>query len=204
MQQISPAELALWCQRTLPDDTRSFEVLVSTYKQRVFATAYRLLGDRAEAEDAAQEVFLKVYKAIKDLAVPATLTSWIYKITTRTCLDLIESRNRRSAITRFTEAVDDDGESPSYADPSNQTPESIAVTKELRKCLEKTLAELDMPARSVLVLRDIEECSYHEIAEALAIGLSAVKMRIHRARLAFQETLSKICPGVAKLNFTKS
>lgn len=61
MQTLAPEELVRLCQRTLPDDTRAFELLVSMYKERVFATAYRLMGNRQDAEDQAQEVFLKIY-----------------------------------------------------------------------------------------------------------------------------------------------
>ena len=67
---------------------------------------------------------------------------------------------------------------------------------EARACLERTLSQLDEIGRTVLVLRDIEDRPYQEIAEILKLGLSAVKMRIHRARLAFQQTLDKVCPGL--------
>lgn len=198
MEQLSPEDLARWCQRTLPDDTRAFEALVSRYKQNVFATACRLLGSRADAEDVAQEIFLKIYRGIRDLAEPATLTSWIYRITTRTCFDLLESRRRRSATVLLAESREEGSEQPGYIDSRTLTPEEMAMRGELRKCLEKALASLDPDGRCVIVLRDVEDRSYQEIAEFLAIGLSAVKMRIHRARLAFQRLLDQVCPGVAR------
>ncbi|MGH9932999.1 MAG: RNA polymerase sigma factor [Pyrinomonadaceae bacterium] len=204
MKQPSPEELARWCQRTLPDDTRAFEALVSKYKQNVFATAYRLLGNRSEAEDAAQEVFLKIYRAIKDLAEPATLTTWIYRITARTCFDLLDSRKRRSDTVSLGETGEDESQSAVYVDAKNQTPEEVTINKELRKCLEKTLAGLDPDGRSVIVLRDVEDRSYQEIAEILTIGISAVKMRIHRARLAFQQLLDQVCPGIKKLGMNRA
>ena len=83
------------CQRTLPDDTRAFELLVSQYKDRVYATAYRLMGNPQDAEDQAQEAFLKIYRGIRSLDEPATLTSWIYRITTNTCFDALNKRKRR-------------------------------------------------------------------------------------------------------------
>jgi RNA polymerase sigma-70 factor (ECF subfamily) len=80
MQTLAPEELVRLCQRTLPDDTRAFELLVSMYKERVFATAYRLMGNRQDAEDQAQEVFLKIYRGIRQLEDPGMFTSWVYRI----------------------------------------------------------------------------------------------------------------------------
>jgi len=203
MDQLSPEELARWCQQTLPDDTRAFEMLVSRYKKNVFATAYRMLGSRADAEDVAQESFVKIYRGIRDLAEPTTLTTWIYRITTRTCLDLIESR-KRSSNTVSIDLPSGGGEQPGYVDSRTRTPEEAVLNRELNNCLEKALASLDDDGRSVIVLRDIEDRSYQEIAEVLAVGLSAVKMRIHRARLAFQKLLDQVCPGVARVGLNRA
>jgi RNA polymerase sigma-70 factor (ECF subfamily) len=195
MQSLSPDELVRWCKRTLPDDTRAFEALVAQYKARVFATTYRLLGDYHEAEDAAQEVFVKVYRGIRSLEDPATLNTWIYRIATNTCFDLLDKRRRAPGILPLTPDERQEGEPP-YADDKGRTPEEDALAWELRRCLEDTLRALEPEGRAVLVLRDVEGCSYQEIAEMLALGLSAVKMRIHRARLAFQRLFETICPGL--------
>jgi RNA polymerase sigma-70 factor (ECF subfamily) len=82
--------------------------------------------------------------------------------------------------------------------PTNacQTPEEAALSRELRHCLETTLAQLDTYDRVTLVLREIEGRCYQEIAESLVVGLSATKMRIHRARLAFQRLLDRVCPDI--------
>lgn len=193
MPAIPPEELVRWCQRTLPDDTRAFEALIAQYKQSVFATAYRLMGNRQEAEDQSQEVFLKIYRGIKGLAEPATLTTWIYRITTNTCLDALDKQQRRPATIPLT-ADEEEGDEADYADARAQTPEESILREELRNCLEQTLIKLATEERSVLILRDVEDCSYQEVAAILEIGLSAVKMRIHRARLAFKRLLEQICP----------
>lgn len=194
MEPIQIEQLVLRCQRTLPDDPRAFEQLVTHYKGMVFATAYRLMGDRQEAEDQAQEVFLKVYRGIKALDQPATFTGWIRRITVNTCLDALAKQKRRPATTPLAPGTDDDEEESQYADPRTLTPEQASVRRELRHCLERALAELDTTGRAVITLRDIEDRPYQELAEMLGLGLSAVKMRIHRARLAFQQILARICP----------
>ena len=195
MQPLPPDELVRWCQRTLPDDTRAFEALVSQYKVRVFATTYRLLGDYHEAEDAAQEVFVRVYRGIKSLEEPATFSSWIYRIATNICFDLLAKRRRAPGAVSLTPDDRQDGELP-YADDKAPSLEENMLTQELRRCLEDTLRALEPEGRAVLVLRDVEGRSYQEIAETLTVGLSAVKMRIHRARLAFQRLFDTICPGL--------
>jgi RNA polymerase sigma-70 factor (ECF subfamily) len=196
MESLSPEELVRRCQRALPGDTRAFEQLLAFYKERVYATAYRLMGNQQEAEDQAQEVFLKVYRNIKRLDEPATVTSWIYRITTNTCLDALDQQKRRPNMWPLNPPDGARDVEVHYVDPRTPTPEESALRHELRHCLEQTLTQLDDRDRATLVLREIEGRSYQEIAEILALGLSAVKMRIHRARLAFQHLLDRICPDV--------
>lgn len=204
MEPIAAEELVRRCQRTLPDDTRAFELLVAQYKDRVFATTYRLMGDLQDAEDLAQEVFLKVYRGIRSLDDPATVTSWIYRIATNTCFDALSKKKRRPQTLSLTPVDDQGAEEIFYADTRTPTPEEIALRHEARRCLEKTLAQLDEIGRAALVLRDVEDRPYQEIAEVLSVGLSAVKMRIHRARLAFQQLLDKVCPGLYARTFQRN
>jgi RNA polymerase sigma-70 factor (ECF subfamily) len=195
---IAPEELVRWCQRTLPGDTRGFEVLVRHYQQRVFATTFRLMGNQQDAEDMAQEVFLRIFRGIRDLKEPATLTSWIYRIATNTCLDRLEQEKRvRSTVSSLTNADHADDDLSAFgADP---TPEEAAIEEEARSCIEGAIAGLEPVTRAVLVLRDVEERPYQEIADMLSLGLSALKMRIHRARLAFRRALEQRCPGVWRM-----
>ena len=194
MESLPPQSLARLCQQTLPEDTRAFQALVRQLKGRVYATAYRLMGSRQDAEDQAQEVFVKVYRGIQDLDDPATVTAWIYRLTVNTCFDALRKRGRSPTTTGAAPSSDDRDEESQYADPSVATPEEIALRRELRDCLEDVLQRLDPVERGVLVLRDVEDRPYQEIAETLAIGLAATKMRIHRARLAFQQLFESLCP----------
>lgn len=125
---------------------------------------------------------------------PATLPAWVQRVTINTCLDALSRRKRQPATTSLT-VGDEEGETRDYTNIRN--PGATAEQSELRRCLERTLAKLDPEARKVIVLRDVEDMSYEEIAGLLKIGLSALKMRIHRARLAAQKLLEQICPGLA-------
>jgi RNA polymerase sigma-70 factor (ECF subfamily) len=156
------------------------------------------MGNRQEAEDLAQEVFLKIYRNIRGLQEPATLPAWITRIAINTCMDALSRQQRRPQTTPLT-PIGSDGEPEEelrYADTQMVTPEEAAMRMELRRCIERALSNLEPGARTALVLRDLDDYSYQEIAEMLSLGLSAVKMRIHRARLAFQQAINKICPDV--------
>jgi RNA polymerase sigma-70 factor, ECF subfamily len=193
---LSPEDLTRWCQRTLPHDTRAFQQLVTTYKLRVFRTAYRMIGNKADAEEIAQDVFLKVYQNIHSLDDPATLTAWIYRITVNVCLNELRRRKRRPNSVPMTPTNGNDSEDAILIDSVNATPEEQALRRELQRCIEAVLGQLNAVERAVVVLRDLENRSYQEIADSLRIGLSAAKMRIHRARLAFQELFDQVCPDL--------
>lgn len=194
MDTLTAEELVLRCREAHRGDTSPFELLVDRYKQRVFATAYRITGNRHDAEDVAQEVFIKVYRGIKNLAEPATLTSWIYTITSNTCFDLMNRSKARNTDVPLTHNEEGDDHEERYADLQALSPEEAAMQSELRHCLEDALKQLDTTARTTLILRDVEDRPYQEIAVDLKIGLSAIKMRIHRAREAFRIALQKVCP----------
>lgn len=197
---VSPEALVRWCKQTLPDDTRAFEQLIAQYKRRVYGVAYRMMGNHQEAEDQAQEAFLKIYRSIKTLDEPSTLPAWITRITVNTCLDALAQQKRRPQTTPLVE-VTSDGEEQEirYIDLDTPSPEEVALRAEQRRCLEQTLKGLDTDMRKAIMLRDVEDHSYQEIAEILSLGLSAVKMRIHRARIAFQRMLETVCPDLARM-----
>jgi RNA polymerase sigma-70 factor, ECF subfamily len=160
LESLPPQTLARLCQQTLPEDTRAFQALVGQLKGRVYATAYRLMGSREDAEDQAQEVFVKVYRGIQDLDDPATVIAWIYRLTVNTCFDALRKRGRFPDTTAATPPTADRDEEPQYADPNVATPEETALRRELRDCLEDVLQLLDPVERSVLVLRDVEDRPY--------------------------------------------
>ena len=195
---LSPEELLRYCQQTLPEDSRGFELLVAQYKELVFRTAYRLTGNREDADDQAQEVFIKIYRGIKQIDNPQTLTTWIYRVTVNTCLDALrkEKRKRAQFFGTLLDNPEDETNEIEIRDARSPTPEEAVLQNETTQCLEETWSRLESTNRAILVLREIEERSYEEIAKILELGLSAVKMRIHRARLLFKQMLDQICPDL--------
>jgi RNA polymerase sigma-70 factor, ECF subfamily len=193
MMTLSDEELVARCKAELPGNTRSYEVLVERHMNRVYSVVYRVVGNKEEAEDVTQEVFVKVYNNLSKFEQQASFSSWLYRIATNCALDAIDKIKRRPT----------NSESALLDSLSTAGPEESVIRAELRDCINKVLKKLGHEQAHVLILRDFEDLSYDEIAEALTASLSAVKMRIHRARLAFQEVFSKMC-GAANLAISLS
>ncbi|MFN8567813.1 MAG: RNA polymerase sigma factor [Kouleothrix sp.] len=181
------------CQLAHPPHTYAFELLVTQYQPRVFALALHLLGNYHDAEDQTQEVFLKVFRNIRGLEHPATFPAWLRTITVNTCRDALSRQHRRSDIS-LTWGNESAETQPALCIPLMSTPEERTLSNELRGHITATLADLRDSCREILVMRMVEGCSYAEIAANLGIGLSAAKMRVHRARRIFGHQLAQTYP----------
>lgn len=207
MTIVSDEELVGRCQTELPATTHSYEVLVRRHMDRVYSLAYRVVGNKEEAEDIAQDVFLKVYHGLKTFEQQATFSTWLYRITMNCALDALEKtrRHRQTTVRFFDRAQRKDGAAHDEVTTGQvtpqDTPETQVIQRELRDCIQRVLKKLDREQARLLIMRDFEDRSYDEIAHLLQVGLSAVKMRIHRARLAFQEVFSQFCGGF-RLSFS--
>lgn len=173
-------------QRLRRGDPRAFEDLVIAHQHRVFGVAIRILGNRAEAEDLAQEVFLRVHRAIGEFRGEAKLSTWLYAIASRLCLNRLTSGERR--IARH-----GDEELARLASAAG-SPVEEAERSELEAALHRAIGELGEERRIVVVLRDLEGLSYEEIAEALELELGTVRSRLHRARMDLREKLERFLP----------
>jgi RNA polymerase sigma-70 factor (ECF subfamily) len=167
-------------------DAPAFEELVMTYQHRVFGVALRMLGSRAEAEDVAQEAFVRAYRALGAFRGDAKLSTWLYAITSRLCLNRLASGERRmarqgeGALLRLSDA--------------GPRPDAALERRELETALGRAIAELPEDRRIVVVLRDIEGLSYEEIAQVLELELGTVRSRLHRARAELKEKLERFLP----------
>lgn len=170
-------------------DPRAFEELVRTHQHRVFGVAYRMLGSRGEAEEIAQEVFLRVHRGIAGFRGEATLSTWLYTITTRLCLNRLASGEARMARRRA-----GDEEVMTHLASAGADPAAEADRRELDAALRRAIAELPGERRAIVVLRDLEGLSYEEIAGALHLELGTVRSRLHRARMELKEKLEKFFP----------
>ncbi len=167
-------------------DARAFEELVTAHQHRVYGVALRMLGNGAEAEDVAQETFLRAYRAIAGFRGEARLSTWLYGIAARLCLNRLASGERRRVrqgeerLTRL---------ATGEADPAARLEQS-----ELETALHRAIAELSDERRIVVVLRDLEGLSYEEIAAALDLEPGTVRSRLHRARMDLKDKLERFLP----------
>ena len=166
-------------------DPRAFEDLVIAYQHRVFGVALRMLRNRSEAEEIAQEVFLRVHRAVEDFRGEAKLSTWLYAITSRLCLNRLASGERRMAR---------EGEESLERLRGEADPAAHVERVELEAALQRAITELPEERRIVVVLRDFEGLSYEEIAAALDLELGTVRSRLHRARMDLKEKLERFLP----------
>lgn len=150
----------------------TFERVYETYRGRVFGTAYRMLSNRADAEDATQDVFVKVFKKLGSFRGDSAVSTWIYRIAVNTCLDFRRRRRVRQTI-----SLDDGIEVGS-------TPLSVGPL------IESTLPKMADGYRAVFVLHDIQGLKHEEIAKILGITDGASKSQLHRARAFLRKELS--------------
>lgn len=182
LEQSAEARLVA---RLRAHDLAAFEELVAHFERPVYSLCFRLLGDAEEARDSAQETFLKVYRGLASFRGEAGLKTWIYRIAINQAMN--QQRWWRRRHRDQTVSLDlSRGESEvtlGHRLPSGlASPEQAAIASERERRIMSALAEVKQEYRVVLVLREIEELSYEEIAETLAISIGTVKSRIARGR----------------------
>lgn len=177
------------CQR---GDRQAFDELVTRYQKRVFNLAYRILGDYEEANDLAQEAFIRVYKKIKSFRREASFYTWLYRLATNLCRNKLRQWQRES---RFQTASLHNPIGPggkelihSLADP-NPGPDEISERREQKILVQKAINSLGEEHQLVIVLRDIQGLAYEEIARIVDCSEGTVKSRLHRARNILKERL---------------
>ncbi|GAB2687683.1 RNA polymerase sigma factor SigE [Thalassiella azotivora] len=164
----------------------TWEEVVQQHSARVYRLAYRLTGDRHDAEDLTQEVFVRVFRSLSSYT-PGTFEGWLHRITTNLFLDQV----RRKQRIRFDALVDGAAERLPGADPG---PERAFEHGNLDLDVQQALGALSPEFRAAVVLCDIEGLSYEEIAATLGIKLGTVRSRIHRARAQLREALAHRSP----------
>ena len=196
MLNLSDEELVARCKTELPHDTRSYELLVQRHMNRVYSLVYRMVCNKEEAEDLTQEVFLKVFNNLKKYEQQAAFSTWLYRIATNTALDALDKTRRRPQAApplKGRDRAEEETDQINLQPSPEEGPEDSFIRAELRECISRVLKKLDKEQARMLVLRDFNDLSYDEISKTLGAGLSAVKMRIHRSRLAFQEVFNQFC-----------
>jgi len=169
-------------------DLSAFEELVVKYQDRIYNLCRYKLGNARDADDAAQDIFIKAFRNLKDFKPEKTFYTWLYRIGINTCLDY---RRKSFSASSFLQSLSWGITSPSDQSLSDTTPEKLYELKETRKSVEFALAKLPEKLRAVIILREIEQLTYEEIAEIMNSSIGTVKSRISRARATLREILIK-------------
>jgi len=169
-------------------DSSSFPIDPQQYRARVVRYVRYLLKDAGEAEDLAQETFIRAYREHATLRDPGALESWLYRIATHLSIDRLRQRARTSA--RHADSPVDELE---LADKKQPSPFAVIQQEEMRECVDQYVAELPDSEKAVLLLHDTDGLTANEISELLGLALTTVKMRLHRARKRLRASLSDGC-----------
>lgn len=176
----------------LAGDKKTFDKLVLKYQDRVFNLCYRFLGDYEEANDSAQETFIKVYNSLKNFRFESAFSTWLYRIAVNTCKNKLSSLkfrlNQRMVRLDREKASDEDCRLTEIRDES-LSPEAELEKKERETIIQKAIDSLPKDYKSVVVLRDIEGLSYEETAEITGYKIGTVKSKLSRARVRLREKL---------------
>ncbi|MBB5066482.1 sigma-70 family RNA polymerase sigma factor [Granulicella mallensis] len=181
----------------LAGNSQVFHELIRPYERSVYVMALSLLQNEADAEDTAQEAFLKAFRSLASFRAEAKFSTWLISIT----LNEARSRLRRKNTVKM-ESLDEPQDEQGHISPAllrdwREIPSEAVERQEVRGLLQQAIAGLPPIYREIFLLRDVEELSIDESAKALGITVAAVKVRLHRARLMLQK---KLAPQLKQIN----
>jgi RNA polymerase sigma-70 factor (ECF subfamily) len=175
-------------QRIQAGDDGAFDRLVELCAPRVLALAFRMVGNHEDAQDIAQEAFVRVYQALPRFRKDAAFSTWLYRIVLNVCHDELARRGRRPLVA--SEMMTDDAAStPFDAQASGETPEDAYLRTERQQVIQQALLTLPEIFRAVVLLHDVQGLSYEEMSGVLRVELGTVKSRLHRARTLLREKI---------------
>ena len=189
---MTPKEERRLVKRLKARDERAFREFVFAHEKLVFNLVFRMLGNYEEAEDVSQEVFVTVFKAIGSFRGKSRLSTWLYRIAANHAKNRLKYLARRRTDRRQSLDTTSESEIHRARPQSSDAPESIAIGLELERLVQDALSRLEDDHRLVIVLRDLEHLSYDEISAITGLTMGTVKSRLHRARAALKQTLTRL------------
>jgi len=192
---VSELDLVKQCQA---GDTEAFDELVTRYRTRVFSMIYNMVRNEQDAWDLAQDSFVKAWKSIKRFRGRSSFYTWIYRIVMNVTIDWLRKKQVKGAGAEFDDAVE-----LKEIDPASKTvPKAEALPfetmerSEIRARIEKAIAQLSPEHRAVILMKEIEQMQYHEIAEALGCSIGTVMSRLFYARKKLQNLLRDVYENI--------
>jgi len=167
----------------------SFEMLVARYEKQVYNITYRYTGNRDDAFDLSQEAFLKAYRGIKNFRQESTFKTWVYHIASNVCRDYLRKGKKYIEVSIDESVRGEDGDMEKQFADSNKGPDEVYESKELSEFIQSIIDDLQQEYKEVIVLREIQQLSYEEIAKVLNCSLGTIKSRLNRARKILKEKI---------------
>lgn len=175
-----------------PDEVARFEALVERYSRHVYAIAYRMVGNEADARDLAQEAFIRVWRALRRIEPGAALEGWLHRIVANLHIDLLRRRPKARLQSLDEPVATGAGEmARERADPTADVERAVLDAATDRR-VQEALLGLNPDLRMVVVLADVEGYAYEEIASMMGVPIGTIKSRLHRARRALRDRLAPI------------
>ena len=178
-------------QRVQAGDQSAFNLLVLKYQHRVLKLIGRFVSDQSEAQDVAQEAFLKAYRALGSFRGESAFYTWLYRIAINTAKNALVAQRRRP-VDFDLDAQDPEAFERQAKLKESDPPEGVLLTEEIRQVVEKAMEQLPEDLRTAIVLRELDGLSYEEIAEAMDCPVGTVRSRIFRAREAIDKKLKPL------------
>lgn len=178
--------------RAQEEDESAFEQLVDKYKKKVYYIAYQMTGNHTDADDVAQETFLRAYRGIRDFKGDSNFYTWLYRILINCCMDCLRKRRKRAGDLELNEAIDLSERAQAAVLPmSGESALLSAERNELKNAIREALSALSPKHRMAVVLHDMDGMPHDAIAQIMGCSVGTVRSRLHYARLKMQQKLRK-------------
>ncbi len=201
MAETVPAEQAVEAaliRRCQANEVAAFDAIVSRYQDRIYSFVRRMVRDPGDAEDVAQEVFVKAFQGIRSFDGRASLSTWLFRIASNLCVDYSRKKSRRIDALSMTQQMNEEDHQLDVPDERFDPHQSV-IAGEMRTVLAIAVQNLSDKLRSVLLLHDMNNLSYQEIAETLRLPVGTVKSRLFLARGQLQKALRRYLNGDANV-----
>ncbi|MFZ0448135.1 MAG: sigma-70 family RNA polymerase sigma factor [Desulfatiglandaceae bacterium] len=184
-----------WVRDFKAGDRSAFDKIMLKHKDRVFSVCYRFLGDYQEANDSAQETFVKVFSSLKRFRMESNFSTWLYRIAVNTCKNRLKSSQfrHRKKMVPLSDPGNGEGSNPAVTlRDEGPTPNGLLLRKEKMMLIQKAIDSLPEKQKSVIILRDLEGLSYAEVSTITGYPLGTVKSKLARARLGLKNRLQGV------------
>jgi RNA polymerase sigma-70 factor, ECF subfamily len=192
---VSDLDLVTRCQA---GDTEAFDELVTRYRTRVFGMIYNMVHSEQDAWDLAQDSFLKAWKSIKRFRGRSSFYTWIYRIVMNVTIDWLRKKQVKGGGSEFDDSIQlKEVEPASKTVPKSEAlPHEMMARSEIRARIDKAIAQLSPEQRAVILMKEIDDMQYHEIAEALGCSIGTVMSRLFYARKKLQNLLRDVYENI--------